>query len=216
MDKEKEYFAFISYKREDEDWAKWFQNELENYHLPSSLNGRSDIPQSFRPVFRDIDELKAGNLPEQIYEALESSINLVVICSPLSAKSPWINKEVTDFIEIGKKKNVDNLRNIFPFIIDGIPHSHNETECFPEALEKLPSDKDIVGGNVNEGGNVSEENRERAFVKVLAGMLPKEISFSMLWDKYERDKIKKEQEEKEQREKLQIMQSKFLTENARQ
>ena len=38
----------------------------------------------------------------------------------------------------------------------------------------------------------------------------------MLWDKYERDKIKKEQEEKEQREKLQIMQSKFLTENARQ
>ena len=25
------YFAFISYKREDEEWAKWLQNELENY-----------------------------------------------------------------------------------------------------------------------------------------------------------------------------------------
>ena len=218
MEGNKKYFAFISYKREDEDWAKWFQNELENYHLPSSLNGRSDLPQlpqSFRPVFRDIDELKAGNLPEQIYEALERSINLVVICSPLSAKSDWVNKEIADFIDIGKKKLEDNFKHIFPFIIDGIPHSGDDkTECLPKTLEKLPKDKDIVGGNVTEGGNVSEESRERAFVKVLAGMLPKEISFGMLWDKYERDKVKKEQKEREQKEKLQIIQSRFLAEKA--
>ena len=24
-----EYYAFISYKREDEKWAKWLQNKLE-------------------------------------------------------------------------------------------------------------------------------------------------------------------------------------------
>ena len=26
MEQNKEYFAFISYKREDEKWAKWLQN----------------------------------------------------------------------------------------------------------------------------------------------------------------------------------------------
>ena len=29
MEQEKEYYAFISYKREDENWAKWLQDKLE-------------------------------------------------------------------------------------------------------------------------------------------------------------------------------------------
>lgn len=28
------YFAFISYKREDEEWTKWLQHKLEHYKLP--------------------------------------------------------------------------------------------------------------------------------------------------------------------------------------
>lgn len=31
------YLAFISYKREDEKWAKWLQNILEHYKLPISV-----------------------------------------------------------------------------------------------------------------------------------------------------------------------------------
>ena len=27
-------YAFISYKREDEKWAKWLQRKLESYKLP--------------------------------------------------------------------------------------------------------------------------------------------------------------------------------------
>ena len=226
----KKYFAFISYKREDEEWAKWFQNELENYHLPSTLNGRTDIsdileeiPEAFRPpkndfrpVFRDIDELKAGNLPEQIYNALQDSLNLVVICSPKSAKSEWVNKEIHDFIDIGRKEGVDNIKNIFPFIVDGIPHAGDEKECFPKLLRELSSEQERIGGNVNEGGNVGDENRERAFVKVLAGMLPESVSFDMLWDRYDRDKKAREVREKEQRDNLLIAQSRFLAEKANQ
>ena len=179
----KKYFAFISYKREDEDWAKWFQNELENYHLPSTLNGRKDInfeelPKQFRPVFRDIDELKAGNLPEQIYSALKDSLNLVVICSHLLAdddEAKWVNKEISDFIEIGEREGADNVRHIFPFIIDGIPHAGDERECFPKVLRKLSEEQERIGGNVNEGGDVTDESRDRAFVKVLAGMLPDSV-----------------------------------------
>ena len=29
MEQQKEYFAFISYKREDEKWTKWLQHALE-------------------------------------------------------------------------------------------------------------------------------------------------------------------------------------------
>lgn len=227
----KKYFAFISYKREDEEWAKWFQNELENYHLPSTLNGRTDITdileeipeafrppkKDFRPVFRDIDELKAGNLPEQIYNALQDSLNLVVICSHRLAddeEAKWVNKEIHDFIDIGRNEGTDNIKNIFPFIVDGVPHAGDERECFPKVLRELSTEQERIGGNVNEGGNVSDENRERAFVKVLAGMLPEKVTFDLLWDRYDRDKKAREVKEKEQRDGLLIAQSRFIAEKA--
>ena len=226
--KNKKYFAFISYKRENEEWAKWFQNELENYHLPSTLNGKPDIvnelpeqfrpPKGFRPVFRDIDELKAGNLPEQIYKALKDSLNLIVICSSILSddeKAKWVNKEISDFIEIGAKEGVDNVLHIFPFIVDGIPYAGDGRECFPKVLRDLSKEQERIGGNVNEGGDVSEINRERAFVKVLAGMLSN-VDFDELWNRYDRDKMERERREKEERDKLLIVQSRFLAEKANQ
>lgn len=214
---EKKYYAFISYKREDEEWAKWVQEEFEKYLLPATLNGRNDLPKAFRPVFRDIDELKAGDLPGQIYNALASSLNLVVICSPRLANddnAQWVNKEIMDFIEIGKKEGVDNVRHIFPFIIEGKPHAGDERECFPKALQELSKEQERIGGNINEGGDVSEINRERAFVKVLAGTLPDNISFDMLWDRYDRAKMERERKEKEERDKLLKAQSRFVAQKA--
>ncbi len=213
----KHYFAFISYKREDEEWAKWFQKELEDYHLPATLNGRDDLPKTFRPVFRDIDELKAGNLPTQIYDALASSSNLVVICSTQLAddeNAKWVNQEISDFIKIGKNEGRDNVKHIFPFIVDGVPHAGDERECFPRALRELSEEQERIGGNINEGGDVSLVNRERAFVKVLAGMLPDSVSFDMLWNKYDRDKMERERKEKEERDKLLVAQSRFVAEKA--
>ena len=217
--KKNKYFAFISYKREDEEWAVWFHHELENYHLPATLNGRTDLPTEFRPIFRDIDELKAGNLPEQIYNALASSAFLVVICSPDPAKSEWVNKEIMDFIEIGKSKGIDNVRNIFPFIVDGRPHAKSQTEeCFPSALLNLPKNQERIGGNINEGhrdwtGDVKENGADKAFVKVLAGMLPN-VAFDELWNRYERDKAEEERKKREERNKLLISQSRFAAEKA--
>lgn len=209
------YFAFISYKREDEEWAIWLQHELEYYHLPASLNGRDDLPKEFRPVFRDIDELKAGNLPQQIYDALASSLNLIVICSPRSANSKWVNKEIHDFIEIGKTKGINNLDRIFPFIVDGAPLAKEKTqECFPKILRDLPEKKERIGGNINEGGEKNRIGRERAFVKLLAGMLPKDIGFDMLWNRYDRDKKEEENRKLEERNKLLTAQSHYLAEKS--
>lgn len=204
MNEPQKYFAFISYKREDEEWAVWLQHELEYYHLPASLNGREDLPKVFRPVFRDIDELKAGNLPKQIHEALASSANLIVICSPRSAESIWVNNEIEAFIEIGKEKGINNLERVFPFIVEGTPHAKDQTsECFPKVLRDLPDDKERIGGNVNESG------RDKAFIKVMAGMLPG-VSIDTLWNRYERDKAEEERKKREERDKLLALQSRFV------
>lgn len=155
MGQNKEYYAFISYNSEDVEWAIWLQHELEYYHLPSSLNGRKDIPHELRPIFRDIDELSAGNLPEQIKRALENSQNLIVICSPQAASSPWVNQEIETFISLGKTDR------IFPFIVEG----NSPKDFFPSALLNLPSKEERLGGEVSKSG------RDAAFVKIVAGML---------------------------------------------
>ena len=202
------YFAFISYNHEDEGMAIWFQHEMENYHLPVTLNGRPDLPTEFRPVFRDYDELKAGNLPKQIYEALASTTYLVVICSPHSAQSEWVNKEITDFIAIGKGKGIDNSQKIFPFIVEGEPHAEKESdECYPPSLLDIAKKHDILGGDANKEGN------DHAFVKVLAGMLPN-VAFDELWNRYEKDKAEEQRIERERRDNLLRAQSRFVAEKA--
>lgn len=210
MDDNYKYYAFISYKREDEEWAIWLQHELEHYQLPDNLRNREDLPQEFHPVFRDVDELEAGGLPKQIYKALESSMHLIVICSPRVVNSKWVNKEITDFIEIGNNKGVDNFERIFPFIIEGAPDAQDEAQrCFPEALCDLleKNQTEILGGNVNESG------RDRAFVKVMAGMLPG-VELNDLWNRYERDKAEEERRKREERDKLLTAQSRFVAEKA--
>ena len=65
----KDYFAFISYKREDEKWAKWLQNKLEHFSFPTNLNGETDLPKNIRPIFRDVTDLTPGILAEEINTA---------------------------------------------------------------------------------------------------------------------------------------------------
>lgn len=171
-----EYFAFISYKREDEKWAKWLQKKLESYSLPTALRKENpQLPAKIRPVFRDQSELSGGNLKAEIEKGLNSSKYLIVICSPRSAKSPWVSKEVQHFIDNGK----ENF--IIPFIIGGIPNaSKAEDECFPEGLRQLDGEKEILGININEMG------REAAAIKVIARMF--DLRFDSLWQRFERNK----------------------------
>lgn len=206
---DKEYYAFISYSHKDEEWAKWLQHEFEHYHLPTTLNGLTDLPDKFRPIFRDVDELSGGELKPQISHALKSSAYLVVICSPNSAKSLYVNDEILEFIEIGKQGGFNNISNIFPFIIEGIPHSkdNSENECFPDSLRNLPSE--LIAGDVTKHG------REHAFVKILSGTLNhSKIGFGMLWNQFERDRIETERREREKRDKLLLLESRYLSEKA--
>ena len=108
MEQNYTYYAFISYKREDESWAKWLQDKLEYYKLPSSLNGSedNDTPQYIRPVFRDITDLRPGILSERIKEALDQSKYLIALCSPRYSQSVWCDAEIKRFIETNKASNI--------------------------------------------------------------------------------------------------------------
>lgn len=178
MEKGKEYYAFISYKREDEKWAKWLQDKLEHYKFPTNLNGRTDLPKSIRPTFRDVTDLKPGLLAEEINNALSNSEWLIVVCSPRSAKSQWVCKEAQTFIDLGRADH------IIPFVIEGNPFSNNiATECYPEALLNLTGSKELLAANINEMG------RDAAAIKVVARMF--NLRFDALWQRYEREQRRK-------------------------
>ncbi len=174
-----EYFAFISYKREDEKWAKWLQKKLESYSLPTTIRKENpELPNKIRPVFRDQSELSGGNLKVEIEKGLNGSKYLIVICSPRSAKSPWVSKEVQHFIDQEREEY------IIPFIIGGTPNAANpEDECFPEGLRQLKGEKEILGININEMG------RDAAVIKVIARMF--DLRFDALWQRYEKEKRKR-------------------------
>lgn len=175
MEKTREFYAFISYKREDEKWAKWLQDKLEHYKFPTNLNGRTDLPKEIRPTFRDVTNLEPGLLEERIDAALHNSQWLIVVCSPRSAQSPWVCKEAQSFIDQGR------ANRIIPFVIEGTPFSNDiATECYPDALRSLTGSQELLAANINEMG------RDAAVIKVVACMFG--LRFDTLWQRHERQK----------------------------
>lgn len=178
MKQEKEFYAFISYKREDEKWAKWLQDKLEHYRFPTNLNAKTNLPKNIRPTFRDVTDLNPGLLAEEINNALHNSEWLIVICSPRSAKSPWVCKEAQSFVDFGRADH------IIPFVIEGNPFSDDiSTECYPEALLNLTGSNELLAANINEMG------RDAAAIKVVARMFS--LRFDALWQRYEREQRRK-------------------------
>src|SRR3990172_2954956 len=126
------YRAFISYSHADTNWARWLHRGLESFRIDKDLAGRETatgaIPKALRPIFRDRDDFTAGNtLTDQTLAALDASAALIVICSPSSAKSPYVNEEIRLF------KARHPKRPVIPLIVGGKP-GDAQLECFPPAL----------------------------------------------------------------------------------
>ncbi len=122
------YKAFISYSHKDERWAKRLHRRLETYKLPADVSERFKYRRPLSSVFRDREELSVGSdLSAVIVDALNQSETLIVICSPDSAQSKWVNQEIRHFKALGR------AAKIFPIIIAGKPFD-DEEECFPKSL----------------------------------------------------------------------------------
>ena len=96
------YSAFISYSRVDAAAARRIHRQLESYHLPQRLHPDNDAwnPRTRRlnPVFLDRDEMGvAPDLEEALNEALREAHFLIVLCTPASARSEWVGREIEMF-----------------------------------------------------------------------------------------------------------------------
>jgi hypothetical protein len=95
------YDAFISYRHVEPDrsWAKWLHSALETYRVPRKLVGQG-IARRIGRVFRDEEEFSASSdLHQNVEATLRESRWLIVICSPRTPESKWVNKEISLFRE---------------------------------------------------------------------------------------------------------------------
>ncbi len=161
------YKAFISYSHADIHWASWLQKSLERYRIPQKLVKEYKLSGNrLNPIFLDRDELSSSSsLSDSIREALKSSDNLIVICSPSSVASRWVNEEIKTFRELGKGKQ------IFCLIVDGV-----DGEFFPAELQE----NEPLGADVRPRA----DGKHNAKLKLIASLT--NIPFSSLKDREQR------------------------------
>lgn len=165
------YRAFISYSHRDHGVARWLHRAIEAYRVPASLVGRETaygaIPRRLSPVFRDEEELAgAAELGPVLEGALRDSAALVVICSPASAGSRWVDHEIRFF------KRVDPNRPVLAVIAQGEPGS--EHECFPASLRfgvhaDGSSDPEVDSEPL--APDLQKQDRDSVKLKLIAGLL---------------------------------------------
>ena len=193
MDQQFKYFAFISYNSHDAEWGKRVQRKLEHYRMPSTLCSRhgwkSRTP--INPVFFAPTDIQPGGLSEELQERLRASRNLIVICSPHSAQSKWVGKEIEFFHQLGRTKQIHF------FIVDGQPHSGNEeTECFNPIVDTLGL-PEILAANIHERTQTFPftsipwpwMDKQRAYVQLISKLLG--VEFDAIWQRHRRLLIQK-------------------------
>lgn len=119
------YNAFISYRHTEPDMyiAKKVHKGLETLKVPRGVFQKSG-KRKIERVFRDQEELPIGSdLGDNIKAALEESEFLIVVCSPRTPESAWVQKEIDTFISLHGREH------ILAILVEGEPR-----ESFPEKL----------------------------------------------------------------------------------
>jgi tetratricopeptide (TPR) repeat protein len=173
------FYAFLSYSHKDKETADWLHRELERFRVPGALAGKLTangvVPRRLSPIFRDQQDLAAGDdLAEEIEGALATSQFLVVLCSPTAAKSRWTNLEIESF----KRTRPEGC--VLAAVLSGEPFASDipgreEEECFPPALRfkydrrghRTAKRAEPLAADFRDGGG----GKRLAFLKLVAGML---------------------------------------------
>lgn len=177
------YAAFISYSHADDETADWLHRHLEKYEVPKSVAGQNTsaarlIGRRLGKVFRDRVEFGAhSDLGKEIRSALDRSDALIVLCSPRSATSVYVEEEIRHFKSLGRGSR------IFAAIVSGEPHAAGkpgfspEDECFPRGLvfsidaEGRISDVAEPSEPIAADFRLRKDGRENGALKLIAGIL---------------------------------------------
>ena len=168
------YRAFLSYSHKDTPRCEWLLRGLEAYRVDRDLIGRittaGTIPRDLRPVFRDRDEFSVGSLKEQTLQALRGSQFLVVVASPASAASDYVNEEIRLF------KQMRGDANVFALIAEGDAPAN-----FPPALRHHVGADGVVTQTPFDSlaGDIAKDGEREAFVKIVAGLLG--LPYDYVW-----------------------------------
>ena len=146
------YDAFISYRHAplDMEIAKKLHRGLETFSIPAAVQKKTG-KKKIRRVFRDQEELPIGsNLTEEINAALEESEYLIVVCSPETPGSEWVQKEIETFISLRDHSH------ILAILIDGEPD-----DSFPPMLLSDESGRPVepLAADIR-GASRKERNRK--------------------------------------------------------
>jgi hypothetical protein len=190
------YWAFISYSHSDTRWGDWLHRKLERYRVPRGLVGKPSpdgrVPRRLCPIYRDREESPvSSDLGATLKNWLERSRYLIVICSPRSAQSHWVNEEVRYF----KARHGEG--RVLCLIVEGEPATASETdssptECFPaSACHAILSDGSVGSDRVDPmaaDARPHADGPKRAAFKLIAGLLG--VSFDELWRRQRRRRIR--------------------------
>ena len=157
------YNAFISYRHAplDMEIAKKVHTGLETYHIPKSVQKRLGIKKIER-VFRDQEELPIGsNLSDNIGEALKESEHLIVICSPRTPESEWVQKEIETFIKLHGRENV------LAVLVEGEPN-----ESFPDLLLNDENGNPVEPLAADVRGETARERNQKFKTEILRLVAP--------------------------------------------
>ena len=182
------YFGFISYSRKDLRAAAWLQRRLEWFRFPIAQvpeDRRPPHPQYIRPLYRDRTNLRVSkeHYWEDIKLALEHSRFLIVLCSPHSAKSEAVEKEVAHFLAA----HSEDSSRVIPVVLSGRLSANDETAALCRSLQNLGDS--LLGRHlptmVAEDGVNEQDGWEQGFVELVSYMLS--VDRSSLGDHIQRE-----------------------------
>ena len=180
----KKSFAFISYSRMDVQVATYLLDRIEKYVYPKEYvqeENQPEDPERVRPIFLDLADLsvQARTFTDEIKEHLENARYLIVICSPSSAKSPFVKLEIDHFLQT----HDGNADLIIPIYVDNIFSGMHP------AIDKISSSRNCpiyVTGK----GDAGHLGRKYCFYHLLEFLL--KVDFSILFNRYEEYKKRRQ------------------------
>lgn len=154
------YDAFLSYNSKDVLLAEKLSRRIRRYVPPK----RAGLGEKKLEIFRDIERLTSSDdLNYTLREKVLGSRYLILLCTPNTTNSLWINEEVKIFLEKNKAKSI-----IFVLARGEL------NSCLPKVLRTSEPDQEKPGGplyiNIIDAGRKKFRNESLRLIAALYGV----------------------------------------------